>query len=615
MAVSSAHLCRLLETLRDAQNHATNGVAVLTEALSSTDPEFISLARSIRSVGAAGRLEPHTALGEATKALQTLKADCGVPHLWFRQAALMSQAAAYCQLDRFDEALDALSVCLIIAEELDSVDLIERVNISIGEAHRCAGDPASALRYLLRALKQPGLSADALASCHSSCANVYQDHAYWEREIEHRYLAVEAVSPAHGLPTRAALISSLVDRGKLDQALSLLNQLDPKTSAESDDFFKSHVLVATAQYLVAEGRLEESTLRLSEASVLARSVEPRRIHLLISMGTARLALADGRPAAALERLTPWLESEPFLADRRSLLTLLIEAERAQQNWHSLVRYQKLLLGSVINKQVTLHTLTELSDEIDASERAARKHQMLQLHAAELQGLKEDRDELIEIVANDLQTPLTTLKLATGMLSDKSSSPSVQRCLAWTESAVSRICTIATKLELVAELESGNRPTQLQEIALNSTVAGEVENLRKAAVSKSVALTCVLPAERFRAEVDCADLSLILSSLIENSLTFCDPGGHVEVHLDRSPRKTLIIVSDDGPGWAADEAKHLFKKHSRLSARPTGAEANSGLGLYLAQQLASQMNAVITASSPGLDRGACFTLVLPRLATD
>jgi len=55
---------------------------------------------------------------------------------------------------------------------------------------------------------------------------------------------------------------------------------------------------------------------------------------------------------------------------------------------------------------------------------------------------------------------------------------------------------------------------------------------------------------------------------------------------------------------------LYRKFTKLSARPTGGESSTGLGLSIVKMLAEGMNGVIECSSkPG--EGATFSLRLPR----
>jgi len=72
----------------------------------------------------------------------------------------------------------------------------------------------------------------------------------------------------------------------------------------------------------------------------------------------------------------------------------------------------------------------------------------------------------------------------------------------------------------------------------------------------------------------------------------------------------VSVRDQGPGLTSDDKSKLFGKFQRLSARPTGGESSTGLGLSIAERLVRKHGGRIWADSePG--RGSTFTVELPR----
>jgi signal transduction histidine kinase len=73
----------------------------------------------------------------------------------------------------------------------------------------------------------------------------------------------------------------------------------------------------------------------------------------------------------------------------------------------------------------------------------------------------------------------------------------------------------------------------------------------------------------------------------------------------------LEVVDNGPGISAEEQKKLFRKFARLSAKPTGGEVSTGLGLSIAKKLTSMLGGTITCESE-LGQGATFIVELPRM---
>ena len=67
----------------------------------------------------------------------------------------------------------------------------------------------------------------------------------------------------------------------------------------------------------------------------------------------------------------------------------------------------------------------------------------------------------------------------------------------------------------------------------------------------------------------------------------------------------VTVADSGPGFSQDDRERLFQPYTRLSARPTGGEISTGLGLSIVKQLCDQLGVEIQVGDPEV--GAEITL--------
>ena len=74
--------------------------------------------------------------------------------------------------------------------------------------------------------------------------------------------------------------------------------------------------------------------------------------------------------------------------------------------------------------------------------------------------------------------------------------------------------------------------------------------------------------------------------------------------------TLIRVKDDGAGLSGEDISRLFGRFQRLSAKPTGGESSTGLGLSIVKRIVELHGGRVSAESPGPGRGATFTIRLP-----
>ena len=122
--------------------------------------------------------------------------------------------------------------------------------------------------------------------------------------------------------------------------------------------------------------------------------------------------------------------------------------------------------------------------------------------------------------------------------------------------------------------------------------------------------------------DTLELRRILTNLVGNAIKFTDQGG-VEITLGQtsdlpeplrsSPQPSSpwvsVRVQDTGIGMTPAEQQAIFQWFRQGEHRRAG----HGLGLHLAQRLATLHGGTITVqSTPG--HGSCFTLWLPAQAT-
>lgn len=100
----------------------------------------------------------------------------------------------------------------------------------------------------------------------------------------------------------------------------------------------------------------------------------------------------------------------------------------------------------------------------------------------------------------------------------------------------------------------------------------------------------------------------LANLVANALAHTRSGGTVTIGCESARGNVLIHVEDTGPGIAAADMPHIFKRFYRAAGAPPQG-TRLGLGLAIAKSIADIHGGSISVSSePG--RGARFTLAFP-----
>ena len=100
----------------------------------------------------------------------------------------------------------------------------------------------------------------------------------------------------------------------------------------------------------------------------------------------------------------------------------------------------------------------------------------------------------------------------------------------------------------------------------------------------------------------------MSNLVSNAIKYAPADEPIEIRVTNGESGAEIAVTDRGPGIPQSEVERIFDRFHRLGNVLTRAAGGTGLGLYIARQLAAAVGGTITVES-ALGEGSTFTLHL------
>jgi len=280
-----------------------------------------------------------------------------------------------------------------------------------------------------------------------------------------------------------------------------------------------------------------------------------------------------------------------------------EAERAasQASAKTQLRYHQVLLD--------VERVEERSREL------VRANQRLHTANARLAEANREIREIVGIAAHDLRNPLfgvvAEAELAL-MTLDELSSEEIREHFQYIVEAGQRLSETLDDLLETSALDEGARDLDLSPCDGAEILEEVVRMHRGRARQKSMELV-VEVRESGLVLADATALHELLANIVSNALKFTPPGGGVRAVYGVDPgdaSRMVLSVSDDGPGISASDQERLFGKFQRLTARPTGSEHSTGLGLYIVRKLVEAMHGEVWCVSE-LGEGATFHVSLPR----
>ena len=226
-------------------------------------------------------------------------------------------------------------------------------------------------------------------------------------------------------------------------------------------------------------------------------------------------------------------------------------------------------------------------------------------AAELEETEARRLQLIGDVAHELRTPLQTIEGSMEALMDGVVEPSAEAFAAIADEAA-RLKRLASDLSALSKTQEGSYRLDLRPLDLAMVLQDVAELLRHQFEATGVQLH-VNTDSPVEIHADADRVAQILINVVGNSLAYTPTGGTVTVSLHSDSANAVVRVTDTGQGISQADLAHIFERFYRVDDRPN---SGTGVGLTIARSLARAHGGDVTASSPGLGKGAVFEVILP-----
>lgn len=227
--------------------------------------------------------------------------------------------------------------------------------------------------------------------------------------------------------------------------------------------------------------------------------------------------------------------------------------------------------------------------------------------------EEFKSTLLDAIAHEFKTPLTSIKAAsTSMLSETPAlSPQLRELAAIIDEETDRMNQLVTEAVRMSQIDAGKIRLERELLDVAQLLPKVLEPFESQAAGRSLKVQIgnrpgvTLP----RVSADPELLSLALRQLIDNALKYSPPGSPVGIVADLEGDRLVIRVHDRGPGIPERERERIFDKFYRRSGAGV---PGTGLGLYIAREiLRTHGGDLWIESEPGEGSEFCAALPLPK----
>jgi two-component system, OmpR family, sensor histidine kinase KdpD len=240
---------------------------------------------------------------------------------------------------------------------------------------------------------------------------------------------------------------------------------------------------------------------------------------------------------------------------------------------------------------------ERSRAIEAANRADVARQSDQL-----------KSTLLDAIAHEFKTPLTSIKAAATALQETSfsSNPLQKELVTIVDEEADRLGRLVTEAIQMARIEAGrvylNRKLESPGEVVSQAIAG----LQSAIGDRPVHVE--VPDSLPSVEADSELIQLALRLLLDNALKYSPAASPITVRARLAGNRLIFSVHNEGVGIPESDQSKIFSKFYRAS-KTSGNVPGTGMGLAIARDIMqAHQGQIWVESSPG--QGAVFCISLP-----
>jgi signal transduction histidine kinase len=287
-------------------------------------------------------------------------------------------------------------------------------------------------------------------------------------------------------------------------------------------------------------------------------------------------------------------------DFEKKISLLHEELKKEKNDNHYLQKQ------IIDLKSNIESLEKANDELSV------QNDRLEKSKQQLNDLQAEKEKLFAITLHDIKNPASAINGYIDLLNRYDFNAIEQQDILQSLAASSmQIISLSQKMSrvLVAKKKEEADELNLNTASLKVIIDQVCKRNYAYAISKNVELINNASLHTPDIKVDPLKIDEALDNYVSNAIKFSPQNAVVKVSSYFSETKVFVEVTDNGPGLTKWDAENAFQKGKTLSAKPTGNETSSGMGLWIVKQIVEQHEGEVWVKSK-IGYGATFGFSLP-----
>lgn len=228
-------------------------------------------------------------------------------------------------------------------------------------------------------------------------------------------------------------------------------------------------------------------------------------------------------------------------------------------------------------------------------------------ASQLKDYRDSRQQFLSNVSHDLRTPLTYLKGYAAILKDKPhSSKDVMEYSKTIYSEAIRMERLVNDLFQLMKLDEGKFKIEMRETDIVALLSHLLQKVKLRAKEKNIDIRFSSNTNPIVAMVDSERMEQAILNLVTNAIHYTEPGGCIEISVEKQPHQLILQVKDNGQGIPEQDLPYIWERFYRVDKARSSVSGGSGLGLTITKQLIELQGGVIMVNSI-FGKGTCFII--------
>jgi signal transduction histidine kinase len=224
---------------------------------------------------------------------------------------------------------------------------------------------------------------------------------------------------------------------------------------------------------------------------------------------------------------------------------------------------------------------------------------------------EFKKEVLAIATHDLRNPIGTILGFSDLISGTNDIEKCKEFVRYIQKSANQMEDLVDSFLVSTINDSIEYKMEFSNFDIVQLLALIIEEFKFKAEKKKQHIKLETPIASINITSDHLKIKEVIENLISNAIKYSEEEKMIRILLNKSDDFIEISVIDQGQGFSESDLKKAFGKFQRLSARPTGNESSTGLGLFITRTIVDKLNGSISIESEER-KGTTFKVKFPLL---